>query len=383
LTSDLKIVIAPDSFKGSMTAKEASDAIAAGILSELPQAQIVAVPMADGGDGTVQSIVDAEGGTFFRSKVCGPLGAETEAVYGVVHEDTAIIEMAEASGLCLLSAPERNPLRTTTVGTGQLILDALNRGCRKFLLGIGGSATNDGGAGLAQALGFRLLDKAGEEIPPGGGGLKKLHRIDAASADPRLRDAAFTVACDVQNPLCGPHGASAVFGPQKGATPEMVKVLDENLGHFAQIVRRDLGKDVAEIPGTGASGGLGAGCLAFLDAELKSGVEIVIGATGLQEKMTGAALVFTGEGQCDAQTADGKTAMGVAALAKSLNIPVILIAGSIGEGAEALYPLGVSGIFSITQGPVTLEEAMRGGAQFLEKTTARIVHLLQETGILS
>ncbi|MDR0874938.1 MAG: glycerate kinase [Clostridiales Family XIII bacterium] len=378
----MKIVIAPDSFKGSMTAKEASDAIAAGILSELPQAQIVSVPMADGGEGTVQSIVDAEDGTFFRSTVRGPLGAETEAVYGVVHKDTAIIEMAEASGLYLLAAPERNPLRTTTFGTGQLIIDALNRGCRKFLLGIGGSATNDGGAGLAQALGFRLLDEAGEEIPPGGGGLTKLHRIDAAGADPRLRDAAFTVACDVQNLLCGPCGASAVFGPQKGATSEMVKVLDENLGHFAQIIRRDLGKDVAEIPGAGASGGLGAGCLAFLDAELKSGVEIVIGATGLQEKMRGAALVFTGEGQCDAQTADGKTAMGVAALAKSLNIPVILIAGSIGEGAEALYPLGVSGIFSIAQGPVTLEEAMRGGAQLLEKTTARIVHLLRETDII-
>jgi glycerate kinase len=284
--------------------------------------------------------------------------------------------MAEASGLCLIGERDRNPLYASTYGAGQLIRDALDRGCQEFLLCIGGSATNDGGAGMAQALGFALTDENDEAIPRGGAGLSRLSRIDASTADERLADCTFTVACDVSNPLCGVSGASAVFGPQKGATPEMVRTLDAGLRHFAEIVRRDLGVDVSELPGAGAAGGLGAGSVAFLRAELKRGTDIVIRALNLRERMVGADFVITGEGRCDAQTAHGKTVLGVAACARESGIPVIVLAGSLGVGADALYDCGVSGLFAITDGPMCLAEAMRRGPELLETAAARVIHLM-------
>ena len=271
----MKIVVAPDSFKGSLTAVEVSDAIAQGVREIFPEAEIVKIPMADGGDGTVQCLVNATGGKILREKVTGPLGDEVWASYGILGDKkTAVIEMAEASGLTLVPGNKRNPLITTTYGTGQLIKSALDRGCRKMIIGIGGSATNDGGAGMVQALGAKLLDKDREEIGFGGGELKKLNRIDISNLDNRLSDTKVLVASDVNNPLCGPKGASRIYGPQKGATPEMIKKLDESLAHFAKLVKRDLHKDIKDIPGAGAAGGLGAGLIAFLNAELKSGIAV-------------------------------------------------------------------------------------------------------------
>ncbi|GAF82011.1 unnamed protein product, partial [marine sediment metagenome] len=273
----MKIVVAPDSFKGSLTAVEVSDAIAQGVREIFPEAEIVKIPMADGGDGTVQCLVNATRGKILKEKVTGPLGDEVLASYGILGDKkTAVIEMAEASGLTLVPKNKRNPLITTTYGTGQLIKAALDQGCRKMIIGIGGSATNDGGAGMVQALGAKLLDKDGEEIGFGGGELKKLNRIDISNLDNRLSDTKVLVASDVNNPLCGPKGASRIYGPQKGATPELIEELDKSLAHFAKLVKRDLHKDIKNIPGAGAAGGLGAGLMAFLDAELRPGIEIII-----------------------------------------------------------------------------------------------------------
>lgn len=372
----MKIVLAPDSYKGSMTAKEACDAMEEGIRRVLPDAEIIHHPMADGGEGTVQSLVDATGGTIYEATVKNPLGEPVQAIYGVLGDgQTAVIEMAEASGLYLIPADRRNPLLTTTFGTGELILDALNRGCRKFILGLGGSATNDGGAGMAQALGIRFLDDRGQQLPFGGGSLGQLHQIDLSGMDARIQQCTFTAACDVDNPLCGSNGASSIYGPQKGATAEMIRVLDDNLSHFAVIVDKFLGRSIASLPGAGAAGGLGAGIVSFLNGRIQKGVEIIIEATGLESKLLGADLVLSGEGQCDSQTVLGKTPFGVTQLARKTSVPVILIAGSVGQGAETLYKHGVTSVFSMVNGPVSLEEAMQNAPKLLTDTAERIIRV--------
>jgi glycerate kinase len=376
MTDRMKIVLAPDSFKGSMTAKEACVAMEEGIRRVLPDAEIVQVPMADGGEGTVQSLVEATGGQLYLGMVSDPLGNQIHAQYGILGDkETAVIEMAEASGLYLIPDNLRNPLLTSTYGTGELIRDALNRGCRRFLMGIGGSATNDGGSGMAQALGARLLDVEGNELPLGGGSLDRLHHIDLTGLDPRLKECTFTAACDVDNPLCGSNGASHVFGPQKGANPEMVLTLDRNLEHLAEILDKDLQKSVKDVAGAGAAGGLGAGIIAFLNGELKKGVEIIIEATRLEEKIQGADLIFSGEGRCDFQTQMGKTPYGVAKAAQKAGVPVVLIAGSVGHGVEVLYQYGVTSVFSMVDGPMSLEHAMQHSKKLLTDTSERIMRL--------
>ncbi len=372
----MKIVIAPDSFKESMTAIEAAEAIERGWRRVFPNDTFSLVPMADGGEGTVQSMVDATGGHFVEREVQDPLGKPVLAKYGILGDGkTAVIEMAEASGLGLVPKAERNPLITTTYGTGQLILDALQADVTKILIGIGGSATNDGGAGMLQALGGRLLDQSGAELPFGGAALADLSTIDLSDLDPRVKNLEIIAACDVDNPLTGALGASAIFGPQKGADEGMVQELDRALSHFAEVIRKDLGVDVETTPGAGAAGGLGAGLMAFLQAKLMKGVDIVIEHTDLKAKMRGAELVITGEGGIDAQTRFGKTPYGVAKTAKALGIPVIAIAGHVKEDSRKLYEHGFQALFSIVQGACSLEDALRDGAKNLEATTENIARL--------
>lgn len=353
----MKIVVAPDSFKGSLTAIEVSDAIEQGIREIFPEAEIVKIPMADGGDGTVQCLVNATGGEILREKVTDPLGDEVLASYGILGDKkTAVIEMAEASGLTLVPENKRNPLITTTYGTGQLIKAALDRGCRKMIIGIGGSATNDAGAGMVQALGAKLLDKDGEEIGFGGGELKKVLRIDTKYFDNRLSKTKVLIASDVSNPLCGPKGASRIYGPQKGATPEMTKELDESLAYFAEIIKRDLHKDIKDIPGAGAAGGLGASLIAFLNAELRPGIDIMIEIAKLEQAIKDADLVVTGEGKIDSQTIYGKAPIGVARIAKKYNIPVIAVAAIISDDADIVHQYGINTLIKISEPPMSLTE---------------------------
>lgn len=378
----MKIVIAPDSFKGSLTAKEAADAIEKGIRRILPDARIAKVPIADGGEGTVQALVDATGGQIVTVEVTGPIGERVRADFGIVGEGevapkTAVIEMAAASGLPLVPKGKRNPMRTTTYGTGELIRAALDRGCRKLVIGLGGSATVDGGAGMAQALGARLLDARGQEIPRGGGGLEHLARIDVSALDPRIAETTTIVACDVDNPLVGPRGGPEVFGPQKGATPEMVRRLDTFLERYAEIVRRDLGADVRDVPGAGAAGGLGAGCIAFLGAVLRPGIDIVLEVTTLEKYLVDADIVITGEGRIDAQTVYGKAPVGVAKLAKKYGIPVIAFAGSIGAGSKDVYGAGIDAVMSITSSPMTLETAVDNARELLADCVERAFRVIR------
>ncbi len=373
----MKIVIAPQGFKGSLTALEIARAIEAGIRRVMPDAEIVIVPVADGGDGTLQALVDSSGGDIVTTSVTGPLGRPVDARWGALGDGmTAVIEMARASGLALIGRDERDPLRATTRGTGELIRAALTSGHRKFIVGIGGSATNDGGAGMAQSLGARLLDADGRELPPGGAALARLGRIDTSHMDTRLAGSVFTVACDVNNPLCGPTGASAIFGPQKGATPAMVKELDAALAHFADVIRRDLDVDVKERPGAGAAGGLGAGLMAFVNAELRAGVDIVLSAVDLADKLEGADLVITGEGQIDKSTAFNKAPVGVARLAKKQGIPVVAIAGSLGEGYKVVHDMGIDAVFSLVSGPMTLDDAMGRTGELVSATAEEIARVI-------
>jgi len=369
----MRVVIAPDKFKGSLTALEAAEAMARGLSRVDPSAEIDRVPMADGGEGTVAALVAATGGTYRTVTVTGPLGEPVVASFGLLGDGrTAVLEMASASGLWLVPPALRDPLRATTRGIGQLLLAALEAGARRVIVGIGGSATNDGGAGLGQALGFRLLDTHGRELEPGGGELDRLARIGTDQVAV-LGSATIAVACDVTNPLCGPQGASAVYGPQKGATPEMVERLDRNLGHFADIVARDLDVAVRDIPGSGAAGGLGGGLVAFAGGRLEGGVNLVIEAVNLRERLHAADLCLTGEGALDGQSAFGKTAVGVARLAHSLRCPTLAIAGSIGPGAEAVLEQGVDAYFSICPGPVHIDEAIERASELLENATAQAV----------
>lgn len=373
-----RIIIAPDSFKESLSAPEVAAAIAAGIKRVLPRAETVAVPMADGGEGLTTTLVAATGGREITATVTGPLGEPVQAVWGLLGDgSTAVVEMAQASGLPLVPREKRNPLVTTTYGTGELIRRALEAGCRKLIVGIGGSATNDGGAGMAQALGVKLLDAQGQEIAPGAAGLEHLERIDMTGLDPRVKKVEILVACDVDNPLCGPRGASAVYGPQKGATPEMVPRLDAALANMADVVARDLQMEVKDLPGAGAAGGLGAGLVAFLGASLRRGIELVMEAVDLDGILAaGADLVITGEGEINRQTAYGKVPAGVAGIAGKYGIPVVALVGSIGEGADAVYDHGIQSFMSIVPRPVPLAYCLENAATLLADAAERLVRLL-------
>lgn len=366
----MRVVIAPDKFKGSLSAVEAARAISRGVLRASPDAQVDAVPMADGGEGTVEALVTATKGTFQTVRVTDPLGNSRHARLGFSGDGrTAFIEMASASGLVLVPESKRNPMVTTTYGTGELILAAVDLGADRIVLGIGGSATNDGGAGMAQAIGFRLLDSNGNDLSFGGGSLDRLDRIDPTGRDPRLDRVEISVACDVTNPLCGPEGASAVYGPQKGASPETVRILDRNLARLAEVLERDLDRAVAELPGSGAAGGLGAGLVAFAGGTLQRGVELISRIVGLADRLEGASLCFTAEGSLDSQTAHGKTIAGVARAARDRGCPVIALAGGLAHGAEEVLNLGVSAFFSICDRPMTLDEAMAGAENLLERAS--------------
>jgi glycerate kinase len=369
----MKVVIAPDKFKGSLTAPQAAEAIARGVQAACPDATLDLVPMADGGEGTVAALVSATKGTIRRASVTNPLGRPVEAEFGLLGDGrTAVIEMAAASGLVLVPPDQRDPRWTSTRGTGELILAAIEAGASHVIVGIGGSATNDGGAGMAQALGYRLLDKDGQEIPPGGGNLGRLSRIERPATLPAAH-AQIDVACDVDNPLCGPRGATAVYGPQKGATPPIIAGLDANLRHLAGVIERDLGRAVADLPGAGAAGGLGAGLVAFAGGRLRPGVELVIEAVGLERRLARADLCLTAEGAIDHQTAHGKTPVGVSRLARSLGVPALALAGTLGEGAEAVLHEGIDAYFSICSGPMALEEAIERAGGLLASAAEQAV----------
>ena len=360
----MKVAIAIDSFKGSLSSVAAGDAAAEGVRRVFPDAECVVRPLADGGEGTVDALVAGLGGELKAVTVTGPAGKPTKAKYGLLPDGTAVMEMAEAAGITLVSGAERNPLHTTTYGVGEMILDAAGNGARKFVIGIGGSATNDGGAGMLQALGFRLLDSSGHDIPRGGAGLAQLAKIEIGNPfydyDSRLR-LSFRIACDVKNPLCGPNGASAVFGPQKGATPEMVTELDAALAHFAEIanstVRLRL-PTTPNTPGAGAAGGLGFAFKAFLGAELVPGVDLILNETHLEDFIRDADIVITGEGRLDGQTVMGKAPIGVARLAKKYGKRVLAFSGILGDGVEAVNAAGIDAYFPILRKLVSLEEAL-------------------------
>ncbi|WP_460163832.1 glycerate kinase [Pseudomonas sp. S2_F03] len=372
----MKIVIAPDSFKDSLSAQGVADAIALGLAEVWPDAQLIKCPMADGGEGTVESILAACEGELRRTNVRGPLGAMVDAAWGWLPKNhTAIIEMAEASGLQLVPPGQRDACTSSTFGTGELIRAALDAGAQRVILAIGGSATNDGGAGAMQALGVKLLDAQGQPLAPGGLALTQLDRIDLSDMDSRLSGVRFDIAADVNNPLCGPHGASAIFGPQKGASPEQVQQLDSALGHFADLCADVLGHDVKDEPGSGAAGGLGFAAKAFLGAQFKAGVEVVAELVGLAEAVKGADLVMTGEGRFDAQTLRGKTPFGVARVAREQGVPVIVIAGTLGEGYQALYEHGIDAAFALASGPMTLEQACAEAPRLLQDRASDIARV--------
>lgn len=374
----MRVIVAPDSFKGSVSAIGVAQAMEQGILSVFPEAEIIKVPIADGGEGTVEALVAATGGQMLVKEVVGPLGHPVLAHWGMLGEgETAIIEMAAASGLPLVAPDKRNPRLTTTYGTGQLIKTVLDRGIKKIIIGIGGSATNDGGTGMIKALGARFLDAEGHELPPGGAALARLAKIDLSSLDERLRTTTIMVACDVDNPLCGPRGASAVYGPQKGATPEVVAELDAALESFAKLARDATGRDVADYPGAGAAGGLGAGLLFFTNAKLRPGVDIVLETTGFAGLVAAADLVITGEGRTDFQTAFGKAPVGVAKVAKQFNVPVACLSGGLGDGADDVLAQGIDAILSVVPKPMPLEDCMEQGQMLITAGAARLCRIIK------
>ncbi|MCI0512739.1 glycerate kinase [candidate division KSB1 bacterium] len=372
----MKFVIAPDSFKGSLSANEVCAAIERGLKKVIPTADIVNLPMADGGEGTVEALVSSTGGHLEWTVVHDPLGQKIQAHYGILGDQrTAVIEMAAASGLPLVPLEKRNPLFTSTYGTGELILAAAHKGCRQFIIGIGGSATTDGGTGMAQALGVKFRDQSGQEITSqmNGDGLGKIRAIELASLNPVIHECQFTVACDVENPLLGPQGCAHVYGPQKGATPAIVAQLEQNMTHFANILETTIGRTVRDLPGAGAAGGLGAGLMAFVQGALKRGIEIVLQASHFTEQIQGADLIFTGEGRIDFQTAFGKTLSGVAREAKKQGIPVIALGGMVDDHIDNLYAMGIHSFFSICNRPMDLPTAMKNTAHLLELASERVL----------
>jgi len=379
----MRFLVCPDSFRGSLSSVEAADAIARGIRIGAAETavEVVTIPLADGGEGTVEALVRATGGEIRRVTAHDPLGREIESFYGVLGDGkSAVVEMAAASGLTLFSESEQNPLVTSTFGTGELMRAAAESGVEKIIVGIGGSATNDAGSGAMTALGARFLDANGHELPPGGGALVDLDRIDMSEfAFPRDR-VRVEVACDVTNPLVGPTGASAVFGPQKGATHEMIERLDAGLRRWAEVAKRDLGKDVADLPGAGAAGGLGAGLAAFLDATLRSGIDIVLDAVGFDDQLKRADLVITGEGKIDEQTSFGKAVGGVLKRASAAGVPVVAVAGSCSGDLRPLYDAGLTAAFSIAPGPMSLDYAMKHASELLISLSANIARLVLAEG---
>ena len=380
----MKVVIAPDSFKGSLSAASAAHHLALGVRRVFPEAVVVLLPVADGGEGTVQALV-AAGGRLEEAVVTGPLGEAVTAQYGVLADGTGVIEMAAASGLVLVPLDRRDPLRTSTRGTGELVSKLLDQGCRRLVLGLGGSATNDGGVGLAQALGWSFLDAQGRELGAGGGALSALDRIEGVGRDPRLAECQIVAICDVTNPLVGPLGASAVYGPQKGADAKRVSVLDANLTRLADVAERDLGVRLHELPGGGAAGGLGAGLAAFCGAVLRPGIDSVLDVVGFDAVVADADLVLTGEGRLDGQTAFGKVPVGVAArsTAGGRKVPVVAFAGSLGPGAEAVLGLGIDAVVPLADGPLTLEQSMDRTGELLEAAAERALRLVRIGGRLS
>ncbi|MGM0652191.1 MAG: glycerate kinase [Bacillota bacterium] len=374
----MKIIIAPDKFKGSMTATEAAQAIARGLNSNFPDIQLKLFPLSDGGEGLVEAMAGATGGNILSTTVSNPLGEIVEASWAQINNgQCAVIEMSAASGLSLLPPVSRNPGVTSTYGTGELIRAALEKGCSEIIIGIGGSATNDGGAGMACALGAKLLDKEGRQLKPGGLELLKLERIDISGLDSRLANTSIKVACDVDNPLTGPHGASYVYGPQKGAGPEMVKQLDRALAHYAEVLKEAAGTDVEMVPGAGAAGGLGAGLIAFLGAELHSGIDLVLDTLNIDQHLDKANLLITGEGRLDKQSLRGKAPVGIARRAKKYGLPVLVLAGAVKIDSEDMHKAGITAAFSITDSPMDLEEALNRGAELLEKKATTLIYFLR------
>ncbi|HAC67250.1 MAG TPA: glycerate kinase [Pseudomonas sp.] len=372
----MKIVIAPDSFKESLSAAGVARALARGLRQALPEAELIECPLGDGGEGTLDAVLAATDGEVREAQVTGPLGEAVTARWGWLAEQrTAFVEMASASGLELVPKARRDVRVATSRGTGELLQAALDAGAERLVLAIGGSATNDGGAGLLQALGARLLDAQGQALAPGGAALANLASIDLAALHPRLAEVAVVIAADVDNPLCGPQGASHVFGPQKGASPEQVQELDGALAHFATITAATLGRDVREQPGAGAAGGVGFAALAFLGATFRPGIEVVADLVGLEEALVGADLALTGEGRLDGQTLRGKTPAGVLRLAQRQGVPVVAVAGSLGEGYDALYEQGLAAAFSLVPGPLSLDEALAQAEVLLERTARDIGRL--------
>jgi glycerate kinase len=370
----MKIVLAPNALKGCLTATQAAEAMARGVARACPAAEIACVPVADGGDGLADVLVNALRGEMLTTMVTGPRGDPVQASFcHVPARRLAAIEMATASGLALLPKDRLNPLLTTTYGTGELIAAALNLGVSHLIVGIGGSATHDGGIGMATALGARFLNEDGNPVDPVGGALAVIRRIDLRGLDPRLIGVRIEAICDVGNPLLGERGAACVYGPQKGATPEQVRELDAGLAHLATVIERDLGLDVRELPGAGAAGGLGAGLKAFLNAELRRGVDLVLDLVGLDKALRGADLALTAEGQIDFQTAFGKAPAGVGERARACGVPCLAIAGSVGGHLDSLHGLGIDAVFSLCPGPVSLEQAMAAGGDFLAATTEQAV----------
>jgi glycerate 2-kinase len=376
----MRIVIAPDSFKECLTASQVAAAISEGIQKILPEAEIINIPIADGGEGTVEALVMATGGKIISTPSVDALNRPIQSFYGILgNNKTAVIEMAAASGIELLSLEERNPMITSTYGTGLLLKAVMEAGFTEIILGIGGSATNDGGAGMAQALGFRLLDKNNNPFGWGGGSLGELHQIDNSNVHPMLQKVKITTACDVQNPLLGPSGATHIYGPQKGATNEMVEILEKNMTHFAEILHLEFGTDYSNIPGAGAAGGLGTGLMAFCKAEILPGFNLICKLTHLEEHIKNASLVFTAEGKIDAQTAFGKTISGVAQLGKKHQVPVIALAGMVSDDLAELYKQGLTSAFAIANQPMSLEESKAKASELLAATSKQIMRLV--TGI--
>jgi len=373
----MKIIIASDSFKGCLSSLDVARAAEAGIRKVLPDCEVVGIPVADGGEGTTEALVAAMNGHFVSCEVHDPLMNLIQVDYGILGDGlTAVIEMASASGLTLVPPEKRNPMLTTTCGTGELIKDALQRGCRRFLIGIGGSATNDAGTGMLQALGFRFIDKDGNELGKGGQILEKIEKIDLAGIMPELAESVFTIACDVNNPFSGENGAAYIYARQKGADDAMIRQLDKGLKHFANVIQATMGKDIDAIPGAGAAGGLGGGFLAFLPATLKRGIQMVLEALDFDSRIHNADLIITGEGKLDRQTGMGKTPSGILAAGKRQQIPVVAIGGAV-EETEALLQQGFLAVLPIQPGPITLEQAMDQSFAFrqVERIVEQIVRL--------
>ncbi len=372
----MRIIIAPDKFKGSMSAPEAAKCMARGIRSVLSNVELILFPLSDGGEGLIESLASAADDTINNLKVTGPLGKPVEAQWGIIDDgNTAVIEMAAASGLSLVPENERNPLIATTYGTGQLIKAALDHGCSNLIIGIGGSATNDGGAGMVRALGAKLLDQNEQPLANGGAELQRLAKIDLSGLDHRLKEVSVKVACDVNNPLTGPNGASYIYGPQKGASKQMIEQLDQALKNYSRVIKKDLGIDIEDVPGSGAAGGLGAGLIAFLQAELCSGIELVLDALKIDQFLPRSRLLITGEGKLDAQSAQGKAPVGAARRAAKSNIPVVAIAGSLEGNLDMFHSEGITACFSIADGPLSLQESMDKGPRLLEIKTAELIRL--------